>query len=160
MNLIAVLMALMLGVFAGLFAGRALARRDESLLAASFRGMASTALRDAEGDSRLAVARLVEPLREQLGRVEGQLRGLETERARAFGELSKQVDTVRQSSELLGRETASLVNALRKPQARGQWGEMQLRRVVEHAGMLERCDFDEQTTVRDADGRACAPISS
>jgi DNA recombination protein RmuC len=157
MNLIAVLMALMLGVFAGLFAGRALARRDESLLAASFRGMASTALRDAEGDSRLAVARLVEPLREQLGRVEGQLRGLETERARAFGELSKQVDTVRQSSELLGRETASLVNALRKPQARGQWGEMQLRRVVEHAGMLERCDFDEQTTVRDADGRALRP---
>jgi DNA recombination protein RmuC len=119
--------------------------------------MASTALRDAEGDSRLAVARLVEPLREQLGRVEGQLRGLETERARAFGELSKQVDTVRQSSELLGRETASLVNALRKPQARGQWGEMQLRRVVEHAGMLERCDFDEQTTVRDADGRALRP---
>jgi DNA recombination protein RmuC len=157
MNLIAVLMALMLGVFAGLFAGRALARRDESLLAASFRGMASTALRDAEGDSRLAVARLVEPLREQLGRVEGQLRGLETERARAFGELSRQVDTVRQSSELLGRETASLVNALRKPQARGQWGEMQLRRVVEHAGMLERCDFDEQTTVRDADGRALRP---
>jgi DNA recombination protein RmuC len=157
MNLIAVLMALMVGAFAGLFAGRVLARRDEALLATSFRGMASTALRDAEGDSRLAVARLVEPLREQLGRVEGQLRGLETERARAFGELSKQVDTVRQSSELLGRETASLVNALRKPQARGQWGEMQLRRVVEHAGMLERCDFDEQTTVRDADGRALRP---
>ena len=104
-----------------------------------------------------SVRQLVEPLREQLGRVEGQLRGLETERARAFGELSRQVDTVRQSSELLGRETAALVNALRKPQARGQWGEMQLRRVVEHAGMLERCDFDEQATVRDGEGRALRP---
>ncbi len=100
---------------------------------------------------------MVEPLREQLGRVEGQLRGLETERARAFGELSKQVDTVRLSSELLGKETASLVDALRRPQARGQWGEMQLRRVVEHAGMLDRCDFDEQATVTGPDGKALRP---
>jgi DNA recombination protein RmuC len=156
-----VLLALLVGLAAGVVLGRLLVRRDESALAASFEGIAARALRG-ESDRDLAqqshsVRQLVEPLREQLGRVEGQLRGLETERARAFGELSKQVDTVRQSSELLGRETASLVNALRKPQARGQWGEMQLRRVVEHAGMLERCDFDEQTTVRDADGRALRP---
>ena len=161
MNLIAVLLALIVGGLAGLAAGRSLARRDESALAASFEGIAARALRGESArdlaHQQQSVRQLVEPLREQLGRVEGQLRGLETERARAFGELSKQVDTVRQSSELLGRETASLVNALRKPQARGQWGEMQLRRVVEHAGMLERCDFDEQATVRDADGRALRP---
>jgi DNA recombination protein RmuC len=156
-----VLLALLVGLAVGVLVGRLLVHRDEAALAASFEGIAARALRG-ESDRDLAhqqqsVRQLVEPLREQLGRVEGQLRGLETERARAFGELSKQVDTVRQSSELLGRETASLVNALRKPQARGQWGEMQLRRVVEHAGMLERCDFDEQTTVRDADGRALRP---
>lgn len=156
-----VLLALLIGLAVGVLAGRLLVRRDEAALAASFEGIAARALRG-ESDRDLAlqsqsVRQLVEPLREQLGRVEGQLRGLETERARAFGELSKQVDTVRLSSELLGRETASLVNALRKPQARGQWGEMQLRRVVEHAGMLERCDFDEQTTVRDAEGRALRP---
>ena len=154
-------LALLIGLALGVLAGRLLTRRDEAALAASFEGIAARALRG-ESERDLArqsqsVRQLVDPLREQLGRVEGQLRGLEIERARAFGELSKQVDTVRQSSELLGRETASLVNALRKPQARGQWGEMQLRRVVEHAGMLERCDFDEQATVRDADGRALRP---
>ncbi|MBK5305938.1 MAG: DNA recombination protein RmuC [Frankiaceae bacterium] len=156
-----VFLALLVGLGVGVVLGRFLARRDETTLAASFEGIAARALRgESERDlahQQQSVRQLVEPLREQLGRVEGQLRGLETERARAFGELSKQVDTVRQSSELLGRETASLVNALRKPQARGQWGEMQLRRVVEHAGMLERCDFDEQATVRDADGRALRP---
>jgi DNA recombination protein RmuC len=155
------LVTLLVGLVLGAVAGRLLARRDETLLAASFEGIAARALRgEADRDLQLrarSVEQLVEPLREQLGRVEGQLRGLETERARAFGELSKQVDTVRQSSELLGRETASLVDALRRPQARGQGGEMQLRRVVEHAGMLDRCDFDEQVTVHDADGRALRP---
>jgi DNA recombination protein RmuC len=137
------LLALLLGLLAGAVLDRLLVRRDETV-------------REVAEQSQ-SVRALVEPLREQLGRVEGQLRGLETERARAFGELSRQVDTVRLSSEQLGRETASLVDALRRPQARGQWGEMQLRRVVEHAGMLDRCDFDEQVTVRDADGRAQRP---
>jgi DNA recombination protein RmuC len=138
-----VLLALLLGLVVGAVLDRVLAKGDQT--------------RREVAEQSHSVRQLVEPLREQLGRVEGQLRGLETERARAFGELNRQVDTVRQSSELLGRETAALVNALRKPQARGQWGEMQLRRVVEHAGMLERCDFDEQATVRDPDGRALRP---
>jgi len=154
-------LTLVLGLLVGAIAGHALTRRDTSLLAASFEGIAARALRgEAERDLQQraqSVEQLVGPLREQLGRVEGQLRGLETERARAFGELSRQVDTVRQSSELLGRETASLVDALRRPQARGQWGEMQLRRVVEHAGMLDRCDFDEQVTVTGPDGRSLRP---
>ena len=156
-----VLLALLLGLALGVLAGRLLARRDQTLLAASFEGIAARALRG-EADRDLAirtesVQQLVGPLREQLGRVEGQLRELETERARAFGQLSQQVETVRRSSELLGRETSHLVDALRKPQARGQWGEMQLRRVVEHAGMLERCDFDEQATMTGPDGRALRP---
>jgi DNA recombination protein RmuC len=164
MDLLTAVLALLLGLALGLVAGRLLARRDEQLLLTSFEGLAARALagtrEDAERDldlQRDAVAHLVEPLREQLGRVEGQLRGVEVERARAFAELREQVSSVRATSERLGDETSALVSALRKPQARGQWGEMQLRRVVEHAGMLARCDFDEQATVRDAEGRALRP---
>jgi len=164
MDLLTAALALLLGLALGLVAGRLLARRDEQLLLSSFEGLAARALagtrEDAERDldlQRDAVAHLVEPLREQLGRVEGQLRGVEVERARAFAELREQVSSVRASSERLGDETSALVCALRKPQARGQWGEMQLRRVVEHAGMLARCDFDEQASVRDAEGRAPRP---
>lgn len=109
------------------------------------------------GDADLArgqqsVVALVDPLREQLARVEGQLQSLEVERARASAELREQVTTVAAGSDRLGRETRALVDALRKPQARGRWGELQLRRVVEHAGMLDRCDFDEQVSVTTADG--------
>ncbi len=164
MDLLTAVLALLLGLALGLLAGRLLARRDEQLLLTSFEGLAARALagtrEDAERDldlQRDAVAHLVEPLREQLGRVEGQLRGVEVERARAFAELREQVSSVRATSERLGDETSALVSALRKPQARGQWGEMQLRRVVEHAGMLARCDFDEQASVRDAEGRALRP---
>jgi DNA recombination protein RmuC len=164
MDLLTAVLALLLGCALGLLAGRLLVRRDEQLLLSSFEGLASRALagtrEEAERDldvQRDAVAHLVEPLREQLGRVEGQLRVVELERSRAFAELREQVSSVRSTSERLGDETAALVSALRKPQARGQWGEMQLRRVVEHAGMVSRCDFDEQASVRDADGRALRP---
>lgn len=101
---------------------------------------------------RQAVEHLVGPLRETLGRVEAQLRDLETVRASAFAALTEQVRSARQASEQLRGETAALVTALRKPQARGAWGEMQLRKVVEVAGMVARCDFTEQPTVGGADG--------
>ncbi|MCW2599425.1 MAG: recombination protein RmuC [Frankiales bacterium] len=109
------------------------------------------------GDADLArgqqsVVALVDPLRDQLARVEGQLQALEVERARSSAELREQVTTVAVGSERLGRETRALVDALRRPQARGRWGELQLRRVVEHAGMLDRCDFDEQASVTSTEG--------
>jgi DNA recombination protein RmuC len=101
---------------------------------------------------RQAVEQLVVPLREALDRVELQLRGLEQARTAAYASLVEQVGFVRETSEQLRAQTASLVGALRAPQARGRWGEMQLRRVVEVAGMVEHCDFDEQPTLATADG--------
>jgi DNA recombination protein RmuC len=92
------------------------------------------------------------PLSETLGKVEVQLREIEKSRAGAQQALVEQIERVRLSGEDLKRETAALVGALRKPQARGRWGELQLRRCVEFAGMTERCDFTEQTTLSTSDG--------
>ncbi len=130
----------------------------------SFEGLAARALagtRDEAGreldGQRHAMDQLVTPLRHQLAQVEMQLRGLEVERARAHAQLQEQVSGVRRSSELLGRETASLVDALRRPQARGRWGEVQLRRCVEFAGMVDRCDFTEQASMVAVDGAVLRP---
>ena len=92
------------------------------------------------------------PLTETLGKVELQLREIEKSRAGAQQALVEQIERVRLSGEELKHETAALVSALRKPQARGRWGELQLRRCVEFAGMTDRCDFTEQTTVTTSDG--------
>jgi DNA recombination protein RmuC len=89
----------------------------------------------------------VAPLREALSKVESHLRELEGARISAYTSLTEQVGFARQASEALREQTSSLVTALRAPQARGRWGEMQLRRVVEMAGMVEHCDFTEQTSV-------------
>ena len=162
--LLALLLGLVTGVALGLLSGRLLARRDEQVLLASFEGLASRALAGTREEAdreavaqRQAVEHLVGPLREQLHLVESQLRGLEVERARAQAELREQVAGVRRTSELLGKETASLVDALRRPQARGRWGEVQLRRCVEYAGMLDRCDFSEQESLPGADGAVLRP---
>jgi DNA recombination protein RmuC len=99
-----------------------------------------------------AVEHLVAPLRETLGRVEEQLREVEMGRRESHAMLAKQVEFVRQRADQLGAETQALVRALQRPEARGRWGELQLRRVVEIAGMAARCDFDEQATANGADG--------
>ena len=78
---------------------------------------------------------------------------LEEERKHAFGGLEKQLRMMHETQETLRTETGNLVTALRNPSTRGRWGEMQLRRVVEMAGMLRHCDFTEQTTVAGEDGR-------
>jgi DNA recombination protein RmuC len=100
-----------------------------------------------------AVEHLVAPLRDTLAKVEEQLREVETGRRESHAMLAKQVDFVRQSSDQLRRETQSLVRALQRPEARGRWGELQLRRVVELAGMTHHCDFDEQAGSVTVDGR-------
>lgn len=100
-----------------------------------------------------AVEHMVEPIAESLGVIGSRLEQLEVSRREAYAGLSQQVRSLYESQELLRDQTGNLVTALRNPQARGRWGEMQLRRVVEMAGMLPHCDFEEQSTVTTDDGR-------
>ncbi|MCY9787716.1 DNA recombination protein RmuC [Nocardiopsis sp. EMB25] len=100
-------------------------------------------------ERRQAVERMVEPLTATLHRVEAQLREADAGRAAAHAELAKQMELVREGSERLRDQTRALVTALRRPEARGRWGELQLRRVAELAGMAAHCDFDEQASTRD-----------
>ncbi|WP_131745422.1 DNA recombination protein RmuC [Frankia sp. Cppng1_Ct_nod] len=101
---------------------------------------------------RAAVEHLVGPLQDVLGKMEHRLADLESARVEAYATLAEQVRGVQRVSEGLRAETAALVTALRKPQTRGAWGEMQLRRVAEVAGMLNRCDFTEQPTALGDEG--------
>ncbi|WP_326830336.1 DNA recombination protein RmuC [Streptosporangium sp. NBC_01810] len=99
-----------------------------------------------------AVEHLIEPLKDTLARVEAQLRDTQTGQRAAYAELAKHIDVVRESNEQLRAQTSSLVRALQRPEARGRWGELQLRRVAEIAGMQRFCDFDEQVSVTTPDG--------
>jgi DNA recombination protein RmuC len=96
---------------------------------------------------RLDVGQLVGPIRDTLARVERQLRETDQARTRSHAELAQQVEFTRRGAEELREQAQALVTALRRPEARGRWGELQLRRTVELAGMTARCDFDEQVTV-------------
>lgn len=91
------------------------------------------------------------PVAQSLAGIDAQLRAVEASRRQAYGGLSEQVSALRADGERLRSETGRLVTALRAPQTRGRWGEVQLRRVVESAGALEHCHFSEQ--VVSADGR-------
>ena len=102
---------------------------------------------------RQAIEQLLTPLRDQLGRYEQGLRLLELERQKAYTGLAEAVRHLSDSQDRLQAETRNLVTALRAPATRGRWGEMQLRRVVEMAGMLEHCDFDEQVSATGDEGR-------
>jgi len=99
-----------------------------------------------------AVKQLVEPLARTLDQVHVELTTAEQARLAGTAALGEQVRAMRESSELLRTETSQLVTALRSSQVRGKWGEIQLRRVVESAGMLEHIDFVEQDQVRTDDG--------
>ncbi|KNX36458.1 DNA recombination protein RmuC [Luteipulveratus halotolerans] len=86
------------------------------------------------------------PLRDALGRVERQVTTLERDRVQQYGELAARLTDVTGSTAALRDQTASLAGALNSSTTRGMWGEVQLRRILEHAGMLAHCDFDEQVT--------------
>jgi DNA recombination protein RmuC len=136
-------------------AAEALAANNQSFL-----DLARTALQTAQvsgdGDVELrkqALGQLVEPLKESLHKVDRHILDLEKERAAAYAGLSEQVRTMSETQSRLQAETTNLVRALRAPDVKGRWGEMQLRRVVEMAGMLEYCDFVQQETLEGSGGK-------
>jgi DNA recombination protein RmuC len=100
-----------------------------------------------------AVGELVGPLKEQLEKMGGQVLELEKGRAQAYGALNQQLRGVAEANSQLKQQTERLVGALRSSSVRGRWGEIQLKRVVELAGMLAHCDFVEQTEVAGENGR-------
>jgi DNA recombination protein RmuC len=137
-----------------------LGERFEAMSARAMDASTARFLEVAEGrleNRRAAVENLVEPLKQTLARVEEQLRESDSARVRSHAALAEQVHLARQTSEALRDQTQALVTALRRPEARGRWGEMQLRRVVELAGMSARCDFDEQVSVTGEDGSVQRP---
>jgi DNA recombination protein RmuC len=94
-----------------------------------------------------AIKQLVEPLKQALAKQEEQTQALERERRETSGKLTGQIENLVKVQDLLQRETRNLSTALRRPEVRGRWGEITLRRVVELAGMVEHCDFKEQSQV-------------
>ena len=128
------------GRLAALHAEAAGARAERDLLAAQLSAGEEAARRDRAVASELA------PLRQSLARVEQQVGALERDRVEQFGQLGETLREVAQRTAALGQETATLSGALNSSGIRGTWGEAQLRRVLEHAGMLARCDFDEQVS--------------
>ncbi|MFY9741232.1 MAG: DNA recombination protein RmuC, partial [Candidatus Sulfotelmatobacter sp.] len=111
---------------------------------------------EARGDLEVrqkAVADLVAPVRDSLNKVDTQIQQMEVARGDAYGELRAQVQSLITTQRELQSQTGNLVRALRTPNVRGRWGEIQLRRVVEIAGMLSYCDFTEQETIHSENGR-------
>jgi DNA recombination protein RmuC len=167
---------LLIALVAVLFAARTFAHRQaraladsEARLRAGFHEIASAALRD-NSDMFLKLAResfgreqasiqgvwreretafnaLIDPIRSALEKTETQVAAMERERRDAFSTLRAQIENMAMGQSALQRETHNLVTALRRPEVRGRWGELTLRRVVELAGLSEHCDFTEQPSV-------------
>ena len=104
-----------------------------------------------------AIDDLVSPVKDQLTKVNDKLVEYDKNRTEAFGKLDKELERVIKTSSDLKSETSQLVGALKRPQAQGDWGELHLKRVVELAGLTERCDFDTQHTIKTADGESQRP---
>ncbi len=139
---------------------KALASEALSANTASFLQTAEETLKrfqtQAQGDlesRQKAVADMVAPVRESLNKVDAQIQQLEVERGKAYSAMHTQVQSLIMTQKELQSETGNLVRALRTPNVRGRWGEIQLRRVVEIAGLLSYCDFTEQESVTTETGR-------
>jgi DNA recombination protein RmuC len=127
---------------------------SQSQLVELARAQLAAAQTEGKGDldkRQQAVEQLVAPLREQLGRVDAQLVKLDQDRRESRGRMDAQIRALAETGEKLRTETGALVTALRKPNTRGQWGQMQLRNVVELAGMVAHCDFVEQSSFAGTD---------
>ncbi len=136
-------------------ASQALSRNNQQFLA-----LAKENLEKLQGEARgdldqrqQAIAALIEPLHAALGKVDAEVRRIEAVREQAYGTLTEQVRSMVTSQERLQAETGRLVTALRRPEVRGNWGEVQLKRAVEFAGMVDFVDFRTQETVDGDEGR-------
>jgi DNA recombination protein RmuC len=176
--LLAVILALVVGAAAGYAFGQLRTRRnvelDDARLRATFDSVAGESLRanseiflqlareslsrehlvaqSALKEREMAIEQMMAPLRAALERTEAQVQMLERERRDAFSGLRVQLEGITSGHAQLQRETRNLVTALRRPEVRGRWGEMTLRRLVELAGMAEHCDFSEQLHVVGEEG--------
>jgi DNA recombination protein RmuC len=136
-------------------AGEALRRNNEAfaeLAAAKLANARTTAEHDLS-QRQQAIEAMVGPMRDSLDRVQAQVTTVEKERAGAHAQLLEQIATMRDTSDRLRTDTMQLVTALRAPQVRGRWGEMQLERAVEAAGMTEHIDFELQPSVNGPEGK-------
>jgi len=136
-------------------AAQALSSNNQSFLElakSTLENYQTEARRDLESREK-AVENLVTPIKTSLDKVDAQIQEIEKSRVLAYGSLTEQVRSLIGSQEKLQSETGKLVTALRAPNVRGRWGEIQLRRVVEIANMLPYCDFEEQVSVTTSDGR-------
>src|SRR6266540_1156442 len=104
-----------------------------------------------------AVQQMLDPIKEALERGEKQAQTLEQTRREAHGAIVQQLTQVARGQEQLTRTTGGLATALRAPHVRGRWGEVQLKRVIEYAGMVENCDFVTQPSVSDPEGHVLRP---
>ena len=176
--ILAMILALVVGAALGYAFGQLRARRNAELedarLRATFDSVAGESLRanseiflqlareslsrehlvaqSALKEREMAIEQMMAPLRAALERTEAQVQVLERERRDAFAGLRVQLEGITSGHAQLQRETRNLVTALRRPEVRGRWGEMTLRRLVELAGMAEHCDFSEQLHVVGEEG--------
>lgn len=142
-------------------AQRSIAREQETLekarvqLTETFQGLAAKALQENNKEflglanreltaKEESIEKLLSPVRETLDKMEMQTQQLETERAKAYTEVLTEIRNVQKTHETLRMETTQLVQALRAPKARGNWGELQLKRCIEFAGMVEHCSFEAE----------------
>jgi DNA recombination protein RmuC len=144
-------------------AADALRANTESFLALAKRelgGQAQDAKQTLEA-KELAIKNLLDPLGAALKNLDEQTRAMEKERSGAYGQIKAMVEgigkEIPESLRSLRTETSQLITALRAPKTRGNWGELQLKRCVEYAGMVQYCSFAEQTTARDADNNLLRP---
>ena len=107
--------------------------------------------------SKSSIESLVKPLKEALNKTEQQIKTIEKERKEDFGSIKQYLETVTRDQQQLQIETSRLVQAFKKPHARGRWGELTLHRTVELAGMVEHCDFEEQSQKIDDEGQRLRP---
>jgi len=136
-------------------AAQALAANNEGFLTLATEKL--TAARketdDALAARQTAIDSLLKPVKESIDRVDTKIQDMERERGQAYGRLTELVRNLSETHSKLSSETGNLVRALRAPAVRGRWGEIQLVRVVELAGMVEHCDFFQQETLQGEDGR-------